>query len=169
MTTGYLTYQNLKQNFDWNPKFLAPSPTNSSVGRIFSAINVTSIDSLFAEFSAEGANLEQEQVIILINPQFFNDNFLGELAQSLYQLQQSTPGIKIVTVNEDELTQEQRGQFLALLKGKSLADAQPLDKLPAGLIKQNTLFFTKNSFDDAFEELRFSTFFNNKEYVTNYF
>ena len=36
-------------------------------------------------------------------------------------------------------------------------------------MKQNTLFFTKNAYDDKFEELGFSTFFNNKEYVQNYF
>jgi hypothetical protein len=57
-----------------------------------------------------------------------------------------------------------------MLQGKKdLDDVIAMDKLPDNLLKQNTLFFTKNAYDDKYEEIGFSTFFNNKEYITNYF
>lgn len=149
-------------------KFLAPTPTNSSVERIFSRIKLTSFDSLVELF--QQGDVQNEKVLILINPKFFNDNFLGELSQSIQELQEVTPSIKIVIVNEDELSPEQRGHFLAILQGKKdLSSISPLSSLPANFLKQTTLFFTKNAYDDAFEELGFSTFFNNKEYITDYF
>jgi hypothetical protein len=172
LTAGLVLHSNFKYHItSWRTQFLAPTPTNSSVDRIFQRIELTSFTALVQAFDSEttGKPANSEQVIILVNPKFFNDNFLSELAQSLAQMQQSTPGIKVVMVNEDELSGEERGQFLAILQGRNLADSTALDKLPDNLVKQNTLFFTKNAYDDKFEELAFSTFFNNKEYVSNYF
>lgn len=88
LTSGYLMYQNIKSSSSsWKTKFLAPTPTNTSMERIFQGIQITSFDNMLAFFKNAENNVESEQVIILMNPKFFNDNFLGELAQSLNQLQ----------------------------------------------------------------------------------
>ena len=163
----------LKDSFEFekfSPKFLSLTNPSSSFDQIFADITLHEFKHLVELFANPEINVETEKIIILKNPQFYNDNFLRELQQTLFQLQQANPDLKILALDEEELTTEQKHQLVQILRGKFNPEKSydGNDDFPE-LKGQNTLFYCKNQYDDKFEDLPFSTYFNNKEYLNHYF
>lgn len=102
---------------NFTPKFLSQPDNSSSFDRIFSDITLHTFKNLVDIFSKKDPVKSTEKIVILKNPQFYNDNFLIELQQMLFQLQQTAPDLRIFAINEEDLTDEQKGQLVSILRG----------------------------------------------------